>query len=206
LTGTKADLRIGHRLSAWMGGQLPRQSLVTTLLISFLLVACGSDSGTESTAESDQDASTPADTPEVDDPETKSPLMGTWRTKAMSPSDLQSTLQEHDLDKWSKHFAKLSPITDSGTVLILDVGEDWDLYGKTKGQPRYEIDYNAAYSVNGNKVVVRHSEGTNTHRWSIKGDTLTLEWVKTTLPGVNGIPEEVFQRALYMTQEFEKRN
>jgi hypothetical protein len=36
----------------------------------------------------------------------------------------------------------------------------------------------------------------------VDGDTLTLEWLNTTIPSSDGIPEEVFQRALYMTEEF----
>jgi hypothetical protein len=31
---------------------------------------------------------------------------------------------------------------------------------------------------------------------------LLLEWLETTYGGYKGIPEEVFQRALYMTSEF----
>ena len=34
------------------------------------------------------------------------------------------------------------------------------------------------------------------------GDRLTLEWVSTTQPDYNGVPDEVYQRALYMTSEF----
>jgi hypothetical protein len=52
---------------------------------------------------------------------------------------------------------------------------------------------------------VAHFAGTNTFRWSIDGDTLTLEWVATTLPDYQNIPEEVFQRVLYMTETFERQ-
>jgi hypothetical protein len=56
--------------------------------------------------------------------------------------------------------------------------------------------------VDGDEVVVTHSNGSNTFRWEIEGDTLTLEHVATTMPPYEGIPDPVFQRALYMTADF----
>ena len=55
-------------------------------------------------------------------------------------------------------------------------------------------------------MVFHHSEGSNFHRWQVDGDTLTFEFVRSTLPGVEGIPEEAFQRALYMTAVFTRQS
>lgn len=38
------------------------------------------------------------------------------------------------------------------------------------------------------------------------GDTLTLDSIETTLGSTGGIPDEVFQVALYMTAEFMKQS
>jgi hypothetical protein len=54
-------------------------------------------------------------------------------------------------------------------------------------------------------VVFHHSDGSNTYRWAVDGDTLSLAFVRSTLPGYQGIPDEVFQRALYMTEPFTKQ-
>ena len=40
----------------------------------------------------------------------------------------------------------------------------------------------------------------------VDGDTLSLEFVKSTLPGYHGIPDEVFQRALYMTDAITRQD
>jgi hypothetical protein len=56
------------------------------------------------------------------------------------------------------------------------------------------------------RVEKTHATGVTTYRWSVDGDTLTLEWLSTTEPPVEGIPDEVFGRALYMTQPFTRQN
>jgi hypothetical protein len=128
-------------------------------------------------------------------------LEGTWRTEPISLSDAEATLRNNGLGKWVKKF-KIDPPFQGETVLILDVKDEWDLYGETDGGPREEIDYDADYTVDGDTVEVTHSTGSTTHRWSVDGDRLTLEWLSTTQPAYNGVPDEVYQRALYMTAEF----
>lgn len=89
-------------------------------------------------------------------------------------------------------------------MLILQVkGRKWDLYGKSAGEAREKLDYDAEHLVRGNnKVDVIHQSGATTFAWSLDADTLTLQWLTSTQPPYKGIPDEVFQRALYMTDEF----
>jgi hypothetical protein len=63
------------------------------------------------------------------------------------------------------------------------------------------VDYDASYDIVGDEVTVNHSDGSNMFRWVVEGDVLTLEWLGTTFPE-SDIPEELFQRVLYMTSEF----
>jgi hypothetical protein len=128
-------------------------------------------------------------------------LEGTWRTEPISLSDAEATLRKHGLGKYIEKL-KTEPPFQGETVLILDVKDEWDLYGESDGGQRAEIDYDAEYLVKGDTVKVTHSTGSTTHRWSVDGDRLTLEWVSTTQPDYNGVPDEVYQRALYMTSEF----
>ena len=44
-----------------------------------------------------------------------------------------------------------------------------------------------------------HWTGKTTLRCSVKGRKLTLRWLKTNEPPYRGIPDKVFQYALYMT-------
>lgn len=92
-------------------------------------------------------------------------------------------------------------------MLILEIEEGtWNLYGKSKGAPREEFDYDADYELDGSTVVVSHEGESNTFRWSVEADILRLTWLDTSYGGYKGIPEEVFQRALYMTEEFKRQS
>ena len=62
--------------------------------------------------------------------------------------------------------------------------------------PRYEQD--------GDRLVASYEGDSNTYRWSVDGKYLTLTWQETTYQPHMGIPEEVFQRALYMTARFKR--
>jgi hypothetical protein len=168
------------------------------LALSF--AGCGSDEAAQTASEPTTTAASPRTT------EAASPLEGTWRTSPISPSDSEATLRRYGLAKWIKRFRPLSPFT-ADTSLILDIkGGEWDLYGEARGQPRQEIDYDAGYAVRGNEVDKVHATGATTYRWSVDGDTLTLEWLRSTEPPSNGIPDEVFSRALYMTEDFERQD
>ena len=99
------------------------------------------------------------------------------------------------------------PRSSADTVLTLTIEDGtWDLYGKSGGGQPAPIDYDAEYEIDGDTVVFHHSDGSNTYRWQVDHDTLTLHFVQSTLPGYRGIPDEVFQRALYMTEAFTRQD
>ncbi len=134
-------------------------------------------------------------------PALATPLAGAWRTAPVSPTDAEAMLGTAGLSEWIEEFRARAPFEDD-TVLVLEVGDEWDLYGESDDGGRAEIDFDASYEVDGDEVVVIHSAGSNTFRWEVAGDTLTLEHLASTMPAFEGVPEEVFQRALYMTAEF----
>ncbi len=130
------------------------------------------------------------------------PLLGTWRTGVITPANAEATLRRNGLAEWIPRFRSQTPFTEPMALVLVISPRQWDLYGKPKGKPRFEIDYDAAYVVKGNTVDKIHSTGFTTLRWSVKNGRLTLRWLKTTEPPVMGIPDKVFQYALYMTQKF----
>ena len=135
--------------------------------------------------------------------EAKAPLVGTWRTDPISQADAELTLRRHGLSRWIAPFRRQTPITEPMSLILVITPSEWDLYGKPKGKPRVEIDYDAKYVVNrGGTVDKIHSSGFTTLGWSVKGRTLTLRWLETTEPPATGIPDRVFQYALYMTRTF----
>jgi hypothetical protein len=164
--------------------------LVGAMLI---LAGCGSsDEETAATAPSeDSNAATTTAAPE----ETTA-LEGTWQTDPITVDDMTSTLRENGLAEYVGDFEKNAPVSDAPTALILDVGDP-------QGGRREKIDYDAQFEVRGNTVVVTHSTGeSNTYRWSVRDEVLELTWLKGTAGPYRGIPDEVFQRALYTTADF----
>jgi hypothetical protein len=115
------------------------------------------------------------------------------------------TLREQGLGEWVARFEQNAPISGTPTALVLETRDgDWDLYGQPRGGQREEIDYDAQFEVDGNKVVVSHEGDSNTYRWAVEGEALKLTWLDTTYGRNRGIPEQVFQRALYMTADFRR--
>jgi hypothetical protein len=173
----------------------PRTAIVA-VGISVLLAGCGSDkASTEPRASVDPSL-----------PESVSVLEGTWQTDPVSPRNAEATLRQQGLAEWIEAFRPLSPLAgDTVLTLVIDDG-NWDLYGsQTETGPRSEIDYDAEYSVDGDLITVIHGDGTRTLRWTVDGNKLTLNSIETTLAPTEGIPDEVFQVALYTSADFTRQ-
>jgi hypothetical protein len=178
------------------------RSAVVVVAATSMLVGCGSDDPERSGGKPESPTSTaPTSTPTA-----AAELEGSWRAGPISLEDSEATLRRHGLARYVEDYRKNAPF--SGDTLLTLTIEDgaWDLYGESGGGQPEPIDYDAEYEIDGDTVVFHHSDGSNTYRWSVDGDTLTLEFVESTLPGYKGIPDEVFQRALYMTAAFTRQS
>lgn len=177
-----------------------RRTGVVLVVLVIVVGGCGSSN--------DEPAGTPqpaAPTTTTSAEAKPSALQGTWRTDPITVADMVKTLREEGLADSIRGFKRNAPIPDAPTELILEIRDGtWDLYGQPEGGPREGIDYDAQYLVEGDTVVVTHDDESNTHRWSVSGDVLSLTWIKTTYGLYKGVPEEAFQRALYMTAEFRR--
>jgi hypothetical protein len=172
------------------------------IALAFGPAACGGDDDGEAgaTAPGEKPNSATGSTPE----ETGA-LDGTWRTSSITIDEMTRTLREHGLGDWVARFERNAPVSNTPTALVLEIRDgSWDLYGRPRGGQREEIDYDAQYEVDGDNVVVSHEGDSNTYRWAVEGESLKLAWLETTYGRNNGIPEEVFQRALYMTADFRR--
>lgn len=169
-------------------------------LLAILVASCSGES--TSSPEAPESVSVPPS------PATESPLVGTWRTAPLSQSDAEATLEREGLGEFTEAFSSVLSF-DEGTRLRLDLeatsplGGTWNLYGEPKGAEPYKIDFDAEYEIDGDTVDKIHATGITTFRWVVTGDTLTLEFLDNTEPDFEGIPDEVFQHALYMTEEFQ---
>lgn len=186
--------------------------MTAAIATATLLAGCGSeDSPARAATPSDPTSTTPtAEAPTSRSPSSEasdaSPLEGSWRAGPVSLEETEATLRRHSLGRWVKEYRANAPFAGD-TVLTLTIeGHAWDLYGESGGGQPEPIDYDAEYEIDDDTVVFHHSDGSNTYRWEVRGDTLRLHFVRSTLPGYQGIPEEVFQRALYMTQPFRRQS
>lgn len=183
-----------------------QRMIVTVISLAALVSGCGSDSGTQAAPSSSAPSATPSIPTTSDGTAQPSLLEGTWRTGTVTERDTKATLRKYGLGKYIKPFQALAPDPSADIVFTLEIREGrWDLYGETGGGAAEPLDYDARYEVDGKKVVVSHEGESNTYGWSVSGDTLRLTWLGTTYKSVGGIPEEVLQRALYMTSEFERQ-
>jgi hypothetical protein len=186
-------------------GQL-RVRVVSVVLatVAVLLVGCGSDD--KAATQSPADTSKPASASTSEAPPAASPLEGTWRAGPITLEDTEATIRTHGLNRYVKAYRENAPFFgDTVLSLTIENGE-WDLYGLSDGGEPAPIDYDAEYEIDDDTVVFHHSDGSNTYRWQVDHDTLTLHFVESTLPGYRGIPDEVFQRALYMTSTFTRHD
>lgn len=182
---------------------------VALLVVSMVLVGCGSDDpgGTAGAPVERARASAPSEASPTAQVPAESQLEGTWQSGLTSLTETEATVRRHGLGRWVKAYRRNAPFTRD-TVLTLTIERgSWDLYGAFgAGQPE-PIDYDAEYVIDGDTVVFHHSEGSNTYRWAVSDDdVLRLRFIRSTLPGYRGIPEEVFQRALYMTSTFSRQS
>ena len=114
--------------------------------------------------------------------EANAPFVGTWRTEAISQADAEMTLRRFGLSKWVAPFRRQTPFTEPTSLILVITPGEWSLYGKPRGKPRVEIDYDARYAVKRGTVDKIHSSGFTTLGWSVKGRKLTLRWLRSTEP------------------------
>lgn len=155
-------------------------------------------------------AVTPTPAPSsVPSAETASPLEGSWRTEAVTLPDMEETLRTAGLHEWLQPFRALpdDEIPHGSNVFILTIQDGrWDLDRIRDGGTAFPIDYGHAYEIDGDTVTVNLGDGAfNRYRWRVDGDVLRLEWIETNLGPYLGIPEEVMQRAVYMSAPFERQ-
>jgi hypothetical protein len=195
--------------AAWSAHARWRSVAVAVAATSMLLVGCGSEDSAPATASPEDGASTSAtsEVPATSEGPAVSPLEGSWQAGPISLEETEATVRRHGLGRWVTDYRANAPFFGD-TVLTLTIEDgEWDLYGKSGGGQPVPIDYDADYEIDGDTVVFHHSDGSNTYRWAIDGDTLRLQFDRTTFPVVKGeIPEEAYQRALYMTAPFTRQN
>ncbi len=189
-------------------GGTPSRRWPTALVLAataVLLAGCGSDDP-EAKEAPDDTVSSSATSPSSEAPPVVSPLEGSWQAGPVSLAESEATVRGHGLGQWVDEYRANAPFSED-TVLMLTVEDGaWDLYGASGGGEPQPIDYDAEYEIDGDTVVFHHSDGSNTFRWEVQDDILRLHFVKSTLPGYHGIPDEVFQRALYMTEPFTRQD
>ena len=185
-----------------------RERAVVLAAAALLLVGCSSDEPASRATAPDAPASSSATSsvPPATQTRVRSVLEGTWQTRPVSVRETVGTLRRHGLGEWVDDYRRNAPFSGDTVLTLAIEGGAWNLYGESAGKTPEPIDYDAEYDIDGDSVVFHHLEGSNAYRWEVDQDVLRLHFEHSTLPGYRGVPDEVFQRALYMTAEFVRQD
>ena len=166
--------------------------------VAMLLAGCGSDDSAPAPIAPEPST--------VSEATTESPLEGSWQAGPVSVEETVATVRRAGLGRWVRDYRANAPFRGATELSLTIEAGAWDLYGTSGGGQPEPIDYDADYEIDGDTVVFHHSDGSNTYRWRVQDNKLTLQFVRSTLPAYRGIPDEVFQRALYMTETFTRQD
>ena len=166
-----------------------------------VLAACGDQGGAatdRSSAEPSVVSALPSAAPSAA-ASVASALEGVWHTKGVTPDDMAAVLQAAGLQEYTQPFLAAEKPGESNVFTLRVSAGRWVFYWSRDGGLELEQD-SGAYAIDGDTVTIRHGDqGTDTHRWSVQNDMLTLTYVSDTVGPTQGIPEEVYQRVLYMS-------
>jgi hypothetical protein len=121
-----------------------------------------------------------------------------WHTGVITDTDMKKALQKAGLQQWIQPF--LSQIAGKQNLFTLSVTDGhWAMYWSKDGGPM-EITDDGAYQIDGSQVTAIHNDGGNDiYQWAVDGDTLTITYTGNTFPPQDGIPEDAYQTAFYMS-------
>ena len=202
-----------RRPAAHCGRETRGAVMGVAVAILLLLAAAGCAASSDGASASALPAKTATTTPmasPVESTTTASELEGTWQTRPLTLADAEATLREAGLHEWLQPFRALTSDEASSSVFVLTIRDGrWDLDEIRGGGPAVPIDWGHTYAIDGDIVTVSlvsvGDDAVNRYRWEVEGDVLRLEWLESTVPPFEGVPEEVLQRALYTTAPFERR-
>jgi WD40-like Beta Propeller Repeat len=144
--------------------------------------------------------SAPDWSPDAAAPAGASPLQGQWQAPPLTQEATAAALEADGLGEWIDEVVAVNSAMPD-PALSLDVHDGWNLDLVGSDGQRFPIDH-GSYEVDGDRVHITNSAGTNTLRWSIEHDALTFEFVESDRGGYAGIPEEVLQTVLYEVHAF----
>jgi hypothetical protein len=134
-------------------------------------------------------------------------LQHVWTTRRVTQEEMEDTMRAAGLHEWIQPFRNLH--ADSpwrAFTLNLNGGKWVGSWEKASDPPREQMDGPFPLRIEGNTLVYGPPDWSTTLEWSIDGDTLMLDFIETSGPGAEGIPEEVYVRAFYTSAPFEKQD
>ena len=164
------------------------------LVVAATLAACGSD-------QPGQAGPTPAPTPAS---APKLAVEVTWATPPFGRTAITSTLTGAGLGAHAARFFEIDETPNDLVITVRIVDGQWTAY-RAAGSPVQKVNDRGTYAADGTTLLYRpDTGGSNTYRWSVTGNELTLTFVSTTEPDFEGVPNDVFQRAFYTTVAFHR--
>ena len=121
-----------------------------------------------------------------------SALEGTWRAGPISLKETEATLRRYGLGRWVE---KLTSVRMPRSLVKIRARPSasrtgaWDLYGAVRGAgQRSRSTTTPSTRSTATPSPSTTPTGSNTHRWTVDGDTLSLEFVTGTMPSLRRDP------------------
>ena len=175
----------------------------TLRLVAMLVVLAGVAAGCGGSEDEDSTSSNAAPTttaPAVENDDAASAVEGTWQSPPLSAAAAQDVLRTADLDEWAEPWIVYE---EGGLTFKLEAGQ-WTVEKRLGDNPPRGVD-RGTFTADGDTLqYTPYAGGVNTYRWTVTANQLVLEFVSTTEPDFQGVPAEVFQRALYTVAPFER--
>jgi hypothetical protein len=167
-------------------------------LLLLLLSACSSASIAPSPS---PESSVVPSAASVSSPGT-SALEGVWHTGVVTQDDMRAVLHDAGFPEAIQPFFAFWKPGETNVFTLRISGGQWACYWSKDGGIAVDED-SGRYTISGDTVSINHNdEGTDVHRWSVNGGTLTITYVSDTFDDPVTHGEEIFQRVLYMSSSW----
>jgi hypothetical protein len=169
------------------------------MAFAILLAGCASGTSPTRTPAPPSTRTPPAPAGAIGSPASRSPsaLETVWH-QSVTNDDMRQALQKAGLQAWIQPFiAKIAGTTNLFSLTILNGrwAQYWSKDGGILG-----INDDGAYTIDGDQVTSTHDDGCNdNYRWSLQADTLAITFLSSGCAPTDGIPENVYQTAFYMS-------
>jgi hypothetical protein len=182
---------------------MPRVTTSTALAILTALALTGCGAASTSSAEAPA-PSTPTASPST--AVASSPVHGSWRLE-LTDEQLRASLTEAGFQQYAEEFLRVEEI-EGAISQVLTVDGDRFAFAYQSGSQPWHVGWKGPVTVTGDTLTLLDDKAatTDTLRYTIGGDELTLDVIQAGDAVLKGIPNEAYLRAYLTSAPFVRTN